>query len=87
MARSVAVINSVRRSSGNVDLDRVADHFAARCRAVVRMPFDAHLEEGAEIELDKLCSRTRAALLELAATVADDFGRAGSRVRRPMIPR
>ncbi|PVZ10101.1 MinD/ParA family ATP-binding protein [Actinomycetospora cinnamomea] len=87
VSRSVAVINYVRRSSGNVDLDRVSDHFAARCRAVVRMPFDAHLEEGAEIELDKLAGRTRSALLELAATVADDFGRAGSRVRRPVIPR
>ncbi|GAA4812462.1 MinD/ParA family protein [Actinomycetospora chlora] len=87
VSRSVAVINYVRRSSGNVDLDRVADHFAARCRAVVRMPFDPHLEEGAEIELEKLSSRTRSALLELAATVADDFGRAGSRVRRPVIPR
>jgi MinD-like ATPase involved in chromosome partitioning or flagellar assembly len=87
VSRSVAVINYVRRSSGNVDLDRVSDHFAARCRAVVRLPFDPHLEEGAEIELDKLASRTRAALLELAATVADDFGRAGSRVRRPTTPR
>ena len=56
VSRSVAVINYVRRSSGNVDLDRVSDHFAARCRAVVRLPFDPHLEEGAEIELDKLAS-------------------------------
>ncbi|MDD7938168.1 AAA family ATPase [Actinomycetospora lutea] len=87
VSRSVAVINYVRRSSGNVDLDRVSDHFAARCRAVVRLPFDPHLEEGAEIELDKLAARTRSALLELAATVADDFGRAGSRVRRPVLPR
>jgi MinD-like ATPase involved in chromosome partitioning or flagellar assembly len=87
VSRSVAVINYVRRSSGNVDLDRVADHFAARCRAVVRLPFDPHLEEGAEIELDKLSPRTRSAMLELAATVADDFGRAGSRVRLPVLPR
>lgn len=87
VARSVAVINYVRRSSGNVDLDRVADHFAARCRSVVRLPFDAHLEEGAEIELDKLGERTRTAMLELAATVADDFPRAGSRVRMPVGPR
>lgn len=87
VSRSVAVINYVRRSSGNVDLDRVADHFAARCRAVVRLPFDPHLEEGAEIELDKLAPRTRSAMLELAATVADDFVRAGSRVRMPVVPR
>jgi MinD-like ATPase involved in chromosome partitioning or flagellar assembly len=73
VAKSVAVINSVRPGSGKVDLDKLAAHFAARCRAVVRIPFDAHLEEGAEIELDKLAPDTRLALLELAATVADDF--------------
>jgi MinD-like ATPase involved in chromosome partitioning or flagellar assembly len=73
VAKSVAVINSVRPGSGKVDLDKLAAHFASRCRAVVRIPFDAHLEEGAEIELDKLAPDTRLALLELAATVADDF--------------
>jgi hypothetical protein len=40
---------------------------------VVRLPFDEHLEEGAEIALDKLAPETRLALLELAAVVADDF--------------
>ncbi|WP_433266043.1 AAA family ATPase [Actinosynnema sp. CS-041913] len=73
VAKSVAVINSVRPGSGKVDLDKLAAHFSQRCRAVVRIPFDAHLEEGAEIELDKLAAETRLALLELAATVADDF--------------
>jgi MinD-like ATPase involved in chromosome partitioning or flagellar assembly len=73
VAKSVCVINSVRPKSGKVDLDKLAAHFAQRCRSVVRMPFDAHLEEGAEIELDKLAPETRLALLELAAVVADDF--------------
>ncbi|ONI82481.1 ATPase [Saccharothrix sp. ALI-22-I] len=73
VAKSVVVINSVRPGSGKVDLDKLAAHFAQRCRAVVRIPFDTHLEEGAEIELDKLAPDTRLALLELAATVADDF--------------
>jgi MinD-like ATPase involved in chromosome partitioning or flagellar assembly len=81
VARSTAVINYVRRSSGGVDLDRVSDHFAARCRTVARLPFDPHLDEGAEIELEKLAPRTRTAMLELAAVVADDFPRAGSRIR------
>jgi MinD-like ATPase involved in chromosome partitioning or flagellar assembly len=71
--RSVAVINSVRPGSGKVDLAKVAEHFAARCRAVKVIPFDPHLEEGAEVELESLSPATRAALLELAATVADDF--------------
>ncbi|WP_133905503.1 AAA family ATPase [Actinophytocola oryzae] len=73
VARSVAVINSVRPGSGSVDLDKLAQHFGARCRAVVRIPFDPHLEEGAEIELDRLSAATRLSLLDLAATVADAF--------------
>ncbi|GAA3020224.1 ATPase [Actinokineospora globicatena] len=73
VARSVAVINSVRPKSGSVDLDKLAQHFGARCRAVCRIPFDPHLEEGAEIELERLAPETRLALLEMAATVADDF--------------
>ncbi|OLL74276.1 Proline and alanine rich protein EspI, component of Type VII secretion system ESX-1 [Pseudonocardia sp. Ae168_Ps1] len=71
---AVVVINTVyRRAGGGVDLDRVAEHFAGRCRAVVRVPFDPHLEEGAEIDLDSLEEPTRTALLELAAAVADGF--------------
>ena len=73
VSRSVAVINSVRPRAGSVDLDKLAQHFGARCRAVCRIPFDPHLEEGAEIELDRLSAPTRLALLELAATVADGF--------------
>jgi MinD-like ATPase involved in chromosome partitioning or flagellar assembly len=73
VARSVAVINSVRPRAGSVDQDKLAQHFGARCRAVCRIPFDPHLEEGAEIELDRLGPPTRLALLELAATVADGF--------------
>ncbi|GGM69926.1 ATPase [Longimycelium tulufanense] len=81
VSRSVAVINSVRPRSGKVDLDKLGQHFAARCRAVCRIPFDPHLEEGAEIELDRLAPATRLALLELAATVADDFPHASARSR------
>jgi MinD-like ATPase involved in chromosome partitioning or flagellar assembly len=73
VAKSVCVINSVRPKSGKVDLDKLAAHFQQRCRAVVRLPFDEHLEEGAEIALDRLAPETRLALLELGAVVADDF--------------
>ncbi|MHA6623305.1 MinD/ParA family ATP-binding protein [Pseudonocardia sp. DLS-67] len=70
---SVAVINCVHRSSGGVDLGKVAEHFAARCRTVTRIPFDAHLEEGAEVDLERLEPGTRLALLDVAAAVADAF--------------
>jgi MinD-like ATPase involved in chromosome partitioning or flagellar assembly len=71
--RSVAVINSVRPKGGSVDLDKLSAHFGAKVRAVCKVPFDPHLEEGAEIELDRLSGDTGLALLELAATVADGF--------------
>ena len=52
---------------------KVVDHFSRRCRAVRQVPFDPHLEEGAEISLDRLKPETREALIELAAVVADGF--------------
>jgi MinD-like ATPase involved in chromosome partitioning or flagellar assembly len=70
---SIAVINAVRPRSGKVDMRKVEDHFSRRCRAVQRVPFDAHLEEGAEISLDRLKPETRDALIELAAMVANGF--------------
>jgi MinD-like ATPase involved in chromosome partitioning or flagellar assembly len=70
---SVVVINAVRERS-LVDVDKVQAHFARRCRTVVRIPFDRHLETGAEIVLDELAPATRRAYVQLAAAVADGFG-------------
>jgi MinD-like ATPase involved in chromosome partitioning or flagellar assembly len=70
---SIAVINGVRPRPGKVDMNKVIEHFSRRCRAVQLVPFDAHLEEGAEIDLDRLRRPTREALTELAAIVADGF--------------
>jgi MinD-like ATPase involved in chromosome partitioning or flagellar assembly len=70
---SIAVINAVRPKSGKVDMRKVIDHFNRRCRAVVQVPFDPHLEEGAEISLERLKPQTREALIELAAVVASGF--------------
>lgn len=70
---SIAVINAVRSRTGKVDMNKVVDHFSRRCRAVRLIPFDPHLEEGAEIALDQLRRPTREALTELAAVVADSF--------------
>lgn len=71
--RSVAVISAVRPGSGAVDLDRMHEHFAGRCRAVVRIPFDPHLETGAELDIDRLKPATRRAWQQLAAQVAANF--------------
>jgi len=80
----VVVLSAIRpKSKSTVDLDRLEHHFAARCRAVARIPYDPHLEEGAEIELELLGSDTAEAYLALAAVVGDGLawprrpGRAG----------
>lgn len=69
---AVAVVNSVRPRS-QIELGRVVEHFGARCRAVVQVPWDAHLEAGAESSLERLREPTRHAYLQVAAAVADGF--------------
>ncbi|GAA3249669.1 MinD/ParA family ATP-binding protein [Nonomuraea helvata] len=71
---ATVVLCSVRpRSKSAVDVKKLEAHFAARCRAVIRVPYDPHLEEGAEIDLDRLEEPTREAFLQLAAYVGDGF--------------
>jgi MinD-like ATPase involved in chromosome partitioning or flagellar assembly len=59
--------------SKEVDVARVREHFAARCRAVVEIPFDPHLATGGRIRLDRLRRATHDAFLLVAAHVADGF--------------
>jgi MinD-like ATPase involved in chromosome partitioning or flagellar assembly len=81
---AVVVISTIRpRSRSTVDLDRLEAHFASRCRDVIRVPYDAHLEEGAEVELDLMSTGTRDAYLALAATVADGFAVPRRSMARP----
>lgn len=70
---AVGVVNGVRSKNGVVDLDRIEEHFAERCRATVRVPWDAHLEAGAETVVEELAPQTRQAHLELAAAIAAGF--------------
>ena len=70
---AVAVVNGVRGGKSRVDLRRIDEHFAARCRAVVHIPWDSHLEAGGEANVDELATPTRDACLELAAAIAHGF--------------
>ncbi|WP_324197689.1 AAA family ATPase [Nocardia abscessus] len=70
---AVVVINSPRAGSPNVGIQQLREYFLSRCRAVHIIPFDAHMSEGAEIDLHRLHKQTKRAYVELAATVADDF--------------
>jgi len=71
--QSVAVISTVYPGGGKADVSKLEDHFASRCRAVVRIPFDPHLEAGGIIDLDELEEPTYNAYLGLAAEVAEGF--------------
>jgi putative peptide zinc metalloprotease protein len=52
-------------------------HFEKRCARVVTVPWDAHLVAGAQTDLTSLNRRTRDALVEVAAAVADNFQATG----------
>lgn len=69
---AVAVVNAVR-GKGLVELERIEEHFRGRCRATVRIPWDPHLEAGAETVIEELSAETRQAYLELAAEIASGF--------------
>jgi MinD-like ATPase involved in chromosome partitioning or flagellar assembly len=84
---AVVVLSAIRpRSKSTVDLDRLEHHFAARCRAVTRIPYDPHLEEGAEVELELLSGETAEAYLALAAIVGDGLAWPRRLTSRPSLP-
>jgi MinD-like ATPase involved in chromosome partitioning or flagellar assembly len=75
LVRTAVVVLSAVRPAGKsaVDVRKLEQHFAARCRAVVQIPYDAHLAEGAELDPRRLASATADAYLLLAAAIADAF--------------
>ncbi len=77
--RTVVVISSARPGSSGVNLGQLVEHFDTQVRAVKVIPFDAHLAESSEVDLDRMASSTRDAFVELAALVADDFPDAAGR--------
>ncbi|SLI31551.1 ESX-1 secretion-associated protein EspI [Mycobacteroides abscessus subsp. abscessus] len=48
----MVVVNASRRGASTVDLDQLRKLFLDRTRAVQVVPFDDHLAEGAEIDLE-----------------------------------
>lgn len=81
--RTVVVVNSSHRGANALELDQLRRLFLDRTRAVQVVPFDDHLAEGAEIDIELVSKPTRRALLELAAMVADDFPLAAGRHSNP----
>ncbi|OBK42336.1 hypothetical protein A5657_00410 [Mycobacterium kubicae] len=69
------VLSASRPGSAALKLDKVYDHFQTRCRSIHLIPFDPHLAEGADVDFGRLNPATRQAYLELAGSVAQNFGR------------
>jgi MinD-like ATPase involved in chromosome partitioning or flagellar assembly len=84
MARTVVVISSARPGSSGINMGQLVAHFEHQVRAVTVIPYDPHLAEGSEVDLDRLSPATREAFVELAALVADDFPDAAGRHHGPL---
>jgi putative peptide zinc metalloprotease protein len=72
VSRAVVVINAVRKGVG-APIGPIVEHFERRCRRVVLVPWDPALELGSETSMSALKPETTAALVEVAAAVADGF--------------
>jgi MinD-like ATPase involved in chromosome partitioning or flagellar assembly len=75
------VISSARPGAMAIDIDKLAAHFLPYVRAIFVLPFDDHLAQGSEISLDHLGRKTRQTFVDIAASIATDFGRATPRPR------
>lgn len=73
LTEDAVVVLSYDRHSPDIDDRVIRDFFAERCRAVIVLPPDPHLQAGGIIDFDALTPAARDAALELAATVADGF--------------
>ncbi|WP_239395606.1 MinD/ParA family protein, partial [Frankia sp. CiP3] len=76
---AVTVISTFPTNGESVDLSTLEQHFTARTRRVVRVPYDPHLAIGGRIMLEGMRKATRQAFLEIAGAVAERFGQTGSR--------
>ena len=70
---ATVVFSASRPGELGLDINQLARQFLPRVRAMHVVPFDDHLAEGSEIDLNLFSRQTSQAFLELAATPADGF--------------
>ncbi len=68
--RAVAVMTMPPHSK-EVNPRPIERHFSARCRLVLRVPYDRHLDSGAPVRYAAISPQSRRAWLRVAAAVAD----------------
>jgi MinD-like ATPase involved in chromosome partitioning or flagellar assembly len=68
--RAVAVMTMPPHSK-EVNPRPIERHFSARCRTILRVPYDRHLDSGAPVRYSAVSPESRRAWLRVAAAVAD----------------
>jgi MinD-like ATPase involved in chromosome partitioning or flagellar assembly len=71
--QAVSVISMFPMNRAGVDVAALEQHFAARTRRVVQVPYDPHLAAGGKIVLSELRPATQRAYREIAGAVAERF--------------
>jgi len=67
------VVSASHPDSAVLKLDKVFEHFQARCGSIHLIPFEPHLAEGADFDFGLLRPATAQAYLELADAVSEKF--------------
>jgi MinD-like ATPase involved in chromosome partitioning or flagellar assembly len=70
LVRRAVTVVTMPPSRTDVDPRAIEDHFEMRCRAVLRVPYDRHLDSGSPVDYQALSSESRRAWLHVAAAVA-----------------
>jgi MinD-like ATPase involved in chromosome partitioning or flagellar assembly len=73
------VLTAPKPGSAALKLDKVVEHFEARCKSTHVIPFEPHLADGADFDFGLLKPATMQAYLQLAGAVSEKF----SRLARP----
>jgi hypothetical protein len=69
--QAVTVLSLLPQNQRELDVPAVERYFAARTRAVIRIPYDRVIDTGEPIDYRQLSDATRAAWIKVAAAVAD----------------
>jgi MinD-like ATPase involved in chromosome partitioning or flagellar assembly len=67
------VFSASKPGSAALKLDKVVEHFDARCNSIHVVPFEPHLAEGADFDFGLLKPATARAYLELAGAISEKF--------------
>jgi MinD-like ATPase involved in chromosome partitioning or flagellar assembly len=71
LVRRAVTVVSMPLHRQDADPKAIESHFEQRCRVVVRVPYDRHLDSGSPVNYNALSAESRRAWLRVAALVAD----------------